>query len=405
MSVDDGLAAQQSPDLQSLKKFLKRFLRILSIGYPRLLTKESLLLLAQLALSVLYAWSYVELSNNAGNLLTAVVSQDRSSFVHWTSWLLFVTFVGSLSNSLILSVGDILTCGRLRSRIVDSITHRYLQNKMFFKLAHLYQGFDDAASRITRSTERFCDKLKLILFGTPMYVGYIPTTATSVYFFFVLWKEAGWFVPVTIVGSFLLFTLISKLMTNRPTKASRELHEQNTQLDLQHTYFSTHSEHIAFLNGQQQEEVRFRQQLQRVADAVWCFALWVLPLNFTTIFFFWMNQVMNVVVPALAWLWLNDTRFTDYTTLANVSSSGYSFLFTMTTYTLLFEEWTALMACTSRIGELLEAMDVIEDDPTYDGTAKLVFTNDNVIQVTGVSMNKPGTTVPLLRDVSFTVKS
>ena len=246
--------------------------------------------------------------------------------------------------------------------------------------------------------------MKLILFGTPMYVGYITTTVTSVYFFCVLWDDAGWFVPVAVVVSFIISTLFSQLLTKRASKASRVLDDENSRFQSLHSYFAAHTEHVAFLNGHKQEEAKLLCQLKSVVNAVSPVAFWRMPLNFATMFFYWMNQVLSYVIPALAWLWLGDVTFTDYTFLANVSSSTYSFEGTLTTYLLLFQEWTALMACASRVGELLETLDNIAGDPSFDGSVKFVYTNEPSVEVMHVTLNRPGTTKALMQDVSFSVK-
>jgi len=221
-------------------------------------------------------------------------------------------------------------------------------------------------------------------------------------FFIVLLGEAGWFVPTFTVASFLTAVMISRLLAMKPATLSRKLNDESSEYHFAHTYFAMHSEHVAFLNGQEREKAKMEVMLEDISYKEKWFAVWILPLNFSTTLFYWGNQWLCYIVPGLAWLWTHNQSFTDYTKLVNVSSTLYALLTTMTTYLLLFQEWSELVGSTARVGEYVEILNHVHDDKTLDGNVE--FTDsEGYVDVSHVTLNRPGSNKVLLADVTFQV--
>lgn len=383
--------------------FGRRFIMILKLMWPNWYSWESGVMLMQFALGYGYAWSYNEMSNNSGNLLTAISEEDTHQFVYWLLWIGFAAILGSFSNACIVSLGNYLCFTLFRTTLTQYLTDRYMENKAYFKMIHLDRRIEDPDTRLVVDINRMCLKIKLILFGTPMYAGYVATTVAFVYFFIVLLGEAGWFVPTFTVASFIASTIISRLLGIKPATISRTLNDETSEYHFAHTYFAMHSEHVAFLNGQEREKAKMTTMLQSLRYQDQRLAIWILPLNFGTTLFYWGNQWLCYIVPGLAWLWTNNNAFTDYTKLVNVSSTLYALLTTMTTYLLLFQEWTELVASTARVGEYIEILDYVHDDKSLDGNVEFLDSNDGTVDVSHVTLNRPGSNKVLLSDVTFHV--
>jgi len=383
--------------------FRRRFYMILKLMWPQWMSIETCVILFQFCLGYGYAWSYNEMSNNAGNLLTAINDEDKRQFVYWLLWIGFAAILGSFSSACIVSLGNYLCFTLFRTTLTEYLTDRYMENKAYFKMIHLDRRIEDPDARMVVDIHTMCLKIKLILFGTPMYAGYVGTTVAFIYFFVVLSNEAGWFVPTFTVGSFLVSTMVSRLLAFKPATMSRKLDDDASEFHFAHTYFAMHSEHVAFLNGQEREKTKMNDMLQSISYQDKWLAAWILPLNFSTMLFYWGNQWLCYIVPGLAWLWTNNQSFTDYTKLINVSATLYALLTTMTTYLLLFQEWTELVASTARVGEYIEILNYVHDDKSLDGNVEFFDSTDGVVDVSHVTLNRPGSNEVLLADVTFQV--
>jgi len=383
--------------------FAHRFRIILNLMWPRWYSIESFILIVQFALGFGYAWSYSEMSNNAGNLLTAINNEDMNQFVYWLLVIGGAAILGSFSNACIVSLGNYLCFALFRTTLTQYLTDRFMENKSYFKMIHLDRRIQDPDARMVVDIHTMCLKMKLILFGTPMYAGYVATTVAFFYFFVVLLNETGWFVPVFTIASFLSLTVISRLLAFKPATMSRKLDDDFSEYHFAFTYFSMHSEHVAFLNGQEREKDKMNTMLTSIQEQDKNLAKWILPLNFSTMLFYWGNQWLCYIVPGLAWIWLNDQSYTNYTLLVNVSYTLYGMLTTMTTYLLLFQEWTELVASTARVGEFIEILNYVHDEPTLDGNVEFFDSNNGEVDVSHVTLNRPGSNQVLMADVTFHV--
>ena len=380
--------------------FFWRLLMIVKIILPTARSWDAVILVLQCGLAVTYAWSYDYMANTSGEIVDAITARDEALFYRKTLKILFAAVAGSLANSMIIMLGEYLCLDRFRGRLTQTITERYIHRRNYFKMIHLDRRIQDPDSRIAQDVHQFCTKLKLILFGTPMYVGYIGTTATTIYFFQSLARKSTLFVPSAAILCFLVTSVVSSLLSVKPTQALNTLQEANSRFQHTHTYFAMHSEHIAFLDGHERERVKMNAQLSDAQKASKLVALLNFPLNFCTMLFFWGNQLLSYVIPGFSWLWFGNLDYTDAGTLVSVSALLYSFLSTITTYLLLSQEWTELIASTTRVGELVELLEDVEKDPTLEGSAQFVDSAGDV-DVRHVTLRRPRSTDPLITDVSF----
>ena len=385
-----------------LPSLLKSIWIITRIVIPSFWSIETLLVFVQICLSVGYAWAYVAMSNNIGYLFSAVEDQDKPEFVRWSLWLFMAAAIGSVCNSLILATGDYMCNGSFRVRMSSYLLDKYVTSQTYFKMVHLDRRITDPDTRLGHDVDTLFEHVKLILFGTPMYVGYFATTATSVYFFVTLAQDAGWFVPVGCIVFFAVSTLVSVFCSAKPTEVTGELSAAKSKYYHLQQYFASHSEHIAFLHGHRQEVEKIMQQLRIVSEKVTRVALWRFPLNSTTMLFYWGNTQLSYMMPGFAWLML-DQPFNDDGKLLNVSSSSYSFINTMATYLLLFQEWTVLQASLRRVMELVVVMDEVASNPDYRGGAVVEMADVRSVTAKNVTIKRPNSQKILLRDISFTV--
>jgi ABC-type uncharacterized transport system fused permease/ATPase subunit len=385
-------------------------LRVRRILWPKLVDPVTFWFVLQLGLSVLYAWASNFVANNAGNIAEAIVDQNEAEFYRLCLHVLGVSVLGSVANSMILSSGEYVCHGLFRERLTQHLHEAYEADEAYYRLVLLptTSPITDPHVRIANDANAFCSKLKVILFGTPMYVGYICTTITSAYFFYTLTGEGGWFVSVGTIVLFACSAVGSTLLGKPPAKTSKQVAAANSAFVKGHDHFAAHAEHVAFLGGEVEELIKLDGLLTSTYGPVRTASYLHLPLNIWTMLFYWGGQLLAVLIPGLAWLWAGDDQLTDYTTMINVSAACYTCLTTLTTYLLLSEEFSELAGYSARLSELLDALADTRLSFTAAGE-KTVFRDSDAVhnvllQVADVTILRPGvTTTEMIRKVTFEV--
>lgn len=124
-------------------------------------------------------------------------------------------------------------------------------------------------------------------------------------------------------------------------------------------------------------------------------------MNTMTIVFFWGNGLLSYLVPGLAWVLLHESTFTDYATLASVSSVLYSFLGNLTVFILLSQEWSELRSALGRVAELVEVLQ--RAHRRVDEELELQLNDEPRVDIIGVTVRRPTTTEVLVRDLTVSV--
>ena len=390
--------------------------------------REIAVMTLQVGLACIYAWSYNYLTNHVGDVVDAISQNHKDRFLSLSFGIFLVTAFGTVGNSAIVALGEYLCMTRFRCNMEQHLVHKFLGNKRYFKVLMLDRRVMDPDLRIGRDVEELFTSLKLIFFGTPMYVGYVGVTATCTYFFVTLCKTAGWFVPVIIVAFFIFYSITTSLLAIHPAKVQRNQDDRVSSLYQSLAHVTVHAEHIAFLKGEEKEKSLLENRINGVADANMRVAAWHFPLNSWTMLFYWGNQFFAYWFVGMGYFWMGQPYTT--TEIVNIGYTCYAFLTTLTTYLLMAQIWSELRAALARIKQLIDVMDFVDatkgyglgelstslappvrtEEPSSTAVSMQSLTSSSPPQgskalvVRNLQVHRPGTTIPLLADpVTLTV--
>jgi putative ATP-binding cassette transporter len=360
-------------------------------------------------MSVVYAWTYQVVSVLPGPLVEAVVKGDNASFVNKVIIMCLAVALGALSNAAIVAVGEYLCLNHVRGLITRSLTAAYITDRVYYKLAFLDSRITDPDSRITRDVESFCDSLKLLFFGTPMYTGYFATTTSLVAFTYTLVTTAngGWGLVFLTLGMFLLSVLLAWLLSRLSAVARTSLGQSSARFQSLHSHFFTHTEHIAFLDGHEQEQRKLDDSLSSVLSDSKRVALRTLPLNCSTFGFYWGNSVLCYALPGLLYF-SSPTEVTGEALSSMLVSDAtvlYAFMSSLSMYLLLSQVTSTLMAATARVGELCEVLESVRENPSYRSKVHFKHSNDGSLVVQAMTVSRPGMASPLVQNLQLSVSS
>lgn len=338
----------------------RRAAELIYIMWPHWWSGTSVLIVCEIALAVFYAWSYDYIANLSGDVVSSIVAKDADEFRRVAISMFIAIAVGSFANCSAIMLGDWLCMSIFRGELSRSLTDRYMRGSHCDRVLHDEPGIKDPDARITVDINNMCLKLKLLLFGSPKYAGYVATTACAMYFFDSLVIRAGWFVPLAATFTFLATWVSSYLLSIKPTRELGDLQASLSLFSHMHTHFVSHAEEIALIGGEECEANRLGRHLVQSQKLCRRVAWANFPLNFSTIFFFWSGQLLSYVIPGASWIWLGNATYSSAGTLVSVSTLLFSFLSTITTYLLLFQDLTELVASTIRVSEMVEVLDHVE---------------------------------------------
>ena len=341
------------------------------------------LVVLEFGLAAAYAWAYNHTSDHVGDVLYAITEDDRQAFDDACLKIILAAFIGAASNALYLAIGDYLVFDRFREALTYELLVRYMSDHTHFYLVHLSRDVDDPSGRISGDVDALCEKLKMIIFGTPMFTGYITTTATVVWFTYTLISEYGWFLMTGSMVFFVTSVILTGIMSYFPTKRMKAQKEALSEFSTAQHYFAAHSEHVAFLRGESAELASMMADAKRITVTSRMATIVGLPLNFTTIMFYWTVTFFSAIIPGFGFWWTGESRLTGYDNLSNAVYCTQALMNTMTTYILLAQEYSQLAATLQRVTELILAMQYIEEEYISKKVTTCVDDEENDIANSG----------------------
>ena len=303
------------------------------------------------------AWAHVYRSKHTGLLLAALAEKDTATFNSVLMGVVVAVAVGAIANVTVLSLGSYLCDNRLRQYLCDSIIRQYLcrtdAHAAHYALLHLDKRVRDPHVRISSDITLMCSKLKIVVFGTPMYVGFLGSTTTIAYFTYTLVSASSWFPPVATLVPFAAVMLLAFFASMLAKRELARLAAANSQYQIQHNHVAENSESIAFYRSEVTERDTLKGTMRSVCDASNRSALASIPLNVVTMLFYWGTSLVSVIIPGVGWMWLHDNTFTDYVILNNVNSLLSQLFYTLSMLPVLAFECAELSALMSRVARLV----------------------------------------------------
>eukprot|EP00760_Papus_ankaliazontas_P001239 PhM_4_TR10434/c0_g1_i1/m.20004 len=390
---------EETPSSVPMKEWARMFRELSTFLLPRSLNDTAVLALIvlQFAMSIFYAWAYNSYAVLTGDFAGAIETKDRNAFRSAMIGMVACVLLGTVVNALILLVGDVLTKHIWMDRISVHYLKRYMAPMVSYNVLHTTK---DADQRLSHDVMQLCHKLRIILFGTPMYVGATSVCCCTVWFTISLWQRGGYFCPTVSFLTFFVFTIINRFLMN-PAATAREAEKKlEAEYVFAHSYFRMHSEDIAFLNGSGIEEQRLEGILRTLVHNARMVEFRTFPLNASSNLFYWGVSVVAYIIPGASW-WLgsdgnNNIDVDDFVALSTLVSS---LMTNMSTLLLLSEELSSLLVLIHRLDQFSRALERVETGGSGGGGGGGDLTEEGTELASFVITNTPERVA--FRDVSF----
>jgi len=383
-----------------VNSFWREFSPLLFMMWPHLRGPSTALFVSQVSLALMYAWSYNYYAELTGTFATSIQENDKNKFIATMFAMVFSVVLGSFANATILFLGDLQCFEYWFGNLSKNFLRRYLRPLVYYKVL---PSVPDPDQRISHDIYKICEKLKLILFGTPMYIGAIALVATTTWFTITLWIRGGWLCPILTYAYFTIFTFFNQSLVISVSKEGKAHSQKHGDYRFAHTYLRLHAEHVAFLDGHAVEERKLSQLLSAFVNHARAVALRTYPLNTCSQIFYWGSSCMAYLIPGIVWWTKSGKDNFSVEDFIAVSTIIGSLMYQLSTLMLLSQEVAELVGITSRVAEMSVALDEAHETLQRDHLGgNRLRSDDSVVSYNDVAFATPGNKLTI-RHVTFQV--
>ncbi|XP_064368400.1 lysosomal cobalamin transporter ABCD4 isoform X6 [Dromaius novaehollandiae] len=198
-----GDGGRPRPQLDLL--FLRRFLSIQAILFPRWPSPNVLMFLTLLCVALLEQLVIYQVGVIPSQYYEVLGNKDFSGFKTLTAVALILIVVNSTLKSF-----DQFICNRMyvswRKSLTEYLHNCYFQGQVYYSLHVLREDIDNPDQRISQDVERFCRQL------SSMASKLIISPFTLAYYTYQCFHSTGWLGPVSIFGYFVTGTVVNKVL-------------------------------------------------------------------------------------------------------------------------------------------------------------------------------------------------
>nr|XP_025976143.1 ATP-binding cassette sub-family D member 4 isoform X4 [Dromaius novaehollandiae] len=185
--------------------FLRRFLSIQAILFPRWPSPNVLMFLTLLCVALLEQLVIYQVGVIPSQYYEVLGNKDFSGFKTLTAVALILIVVNSTLKSF-----DQFICNRMyvswRKSLTEYLHNCYFQGQVYYSLHVLREDIDNPDQRISQDVERFCRQL------SSMASKLIISPFTLAYYTYQCFHSTGWLGPVSIFGYFVTGTVVNKVL-------------------------------------------------------------------------------------------------------------------------------------------------------------------------------------------------
>jgi len=383
-----------------LRQFCEAFWNLLKLMWPSPFHSVTVLVLCQCAFVLWYAWAYNYINIQSGKIAGAIEANDGTAFDKAFGLAVYGVAVGALSNGLILYTGDLLSMTVWNALLGKHYMSRYFNKLVYYRIL---SEIPDPDQRIGNDVMRFCLKVKYLLFGTTMYVGFFTVLVSVIVMSATLVRVGGWFSTLSVYACFIFFVLLNKLFIIPAARAAKAEAEAVSVYRFTHTYLRVNSEHVAFLAGHNVERRKLYELLRTCIARARVLALRSFPMNTTAVLFSWVGGFgAGYFIPGLDWRYRENHRMKDMDTFVTVNATIISIMYNLSTLILLAQEFSELMSATTRLSELSAALTHVEIALEREAKTERLIFDDSLVKYDDVMFAAPGNKL-VLRHINFTV--
>nr|XP_056707109.1 lysosomal cobalamin transporter ABCD4 [Euleptes europaea] len=252
-----GTAGLGSARPQLDKQFLRRFLKIQAILFPRFSSQNVLMFLTLLIVALLEQLVIYQVGVIPSQYYGVLGSKDLSGFQNVTAVALILIVLNSVLKSF-----DQFICNLMyvswRKVLTEYLHGYYFQGQVYYTLNMLHEDIDNPDQRISQDVERFCKQL------SSMASKVIVAPFTLAYYTYQCFRSTGWLGPVSIFGYFIIGTIVNKILMSPIVSTLVQQEKLEGNFRFKHMQLRVNAESAAFYRAGPVEHMRTNRKLQNL---------------------------------------------------------------------------------------------------------------------------------------------
>ncbi|XP_021258113.1 ATP-binding cassette sub-family D member 4 isoform X1 [Numida meleagris] len=248
-----GAGGRPRPRLDML--FVRRFLRIQAVLFPKWPSPNVLMFLTLLGVAVLEQLVIYQVGVIPSQYYEVLGNKDFSGFRALTAIALTLIVVNSTLKSF-----DQFICNLLyvswRKSLTEYLHKCYFQGQVYYSLHVLHEDIDNPDQRISQDVERFCRQL------SSMASKLVISPFTLAYYTYQCFHSTGWLGPVSIFGYFIIGTIVNKVLMSPIVSKLVQQEKLEGDFRFKHMQIRVNAEPAAFYRAGRVEHMRTDRRLQ-----------------------------------------------------------------------------------------------------------------------------------------------
>ncbi|CAO3587686.1 unnamed protein product [Absidia cylindrospora] len=289
---------------------------------------------------------------------TLLSAKDQGGFLAFMVPCLLLIFGVAAGKALVAYMGGLLAL-KIRRLLTNHLHNRYIQPKIMYTLVLAHEHVDNPDQRIAQDIDKFAETMRLILEKL------IISPILVVLYTWQCWSVAGFLGPSLIYLYFLLGSLLSRRFIQPIVSAVfyKELQEGNFRF--LHVRLRQFAESIAFAKGECEENTRAKASLDTLLGYQRSIVNKQLSLQLANQTFSYFGSILSyliVAIPIFAGVFDDKDPGELSGIISKNSFVSMYLIFLFSTIIDQSDKISVLAGYVARIGELLEAIDVIDND-------------------------------------------
>ncbi|XP_069714601.1 lysosomal cobalamin transporter ABCD4 isoform X7 [Phaenicophaeus curvirostris] len=345
-----GAGRRAAPRLDGL--FLRRFLRLQAVLFPRWPSPSALMFLTLLGVTLLEQLVIYQVGLIPSRYYEVLGNKDVSGFKAVTAVAVTLIVVNSTLKSFDQFICSMMYV-RWRKCLTEYLHKCYFQGQVYYNLHVLREDIDNPDQRISQDVERFCKQL------SSMASKVIISPFTLAYYTYQCFHSTGWLGPVSIFGYFVIGTIVNKVLMSPIVSKLVQQEKLEGDFRFKHMQIRVNAEPAAFYRAGQVEHTRTNRRLQNLLQTqreLIGKELW-LYIGINT--FDYLGSILSYVViaiPIFSGVY-GDLSPTELSAL--VSKNAFVSIYLIACFSQLIDlssTLTDVAGYTHRIGELQETL-------------------------------------------------
>ena len=234
------------------KAFFKNFKKMLKICFPKLFGRESLSCVFIGGAMVARTFLSIYMAEITSNIVKTIVKKDLTDFVYNVLILLGLSLPGAAINSLIDYIQKELSL-YFRENTTQYLQEKMLEKNCYYKLTNLDSRIRNPDQVFTSDIEKFSNSL------SSLFINFTKPLLDIIFFTQKLAETIGFKGPAMLIGWYFISGILMRFLTPPFGKLAAIQQTLEGEFRANHKKIISHSEEIAFYNGNTWEMSRLSE--------------------------------------------------------------------------------------------------------------------------------------------------